>query len=352
MKITINTLEKSQIEILGEMEYTEFVAYEDKAIQKIVDRLEIDGFRKGKAPAEVVKKHVTDMMILEEMAEMALYDAYPKIIVDNKIDAIGRPQIAITKIARGSNLEFKIHTAVLPEVKLPDYTALATEIKEKNPREEVVVDEAEVEKTILGLRKMRAEQAHVKHEHEDSDATDHAHEEILESEYPEFNDDFAKSFGDFPTAEALKEKIRANLKTEKETTAKDKVRLAIVEALLEKSILEVPEVLIEAEIEKIYYKLQADISNMGFTVEDYLAQIKKTEEEIKRDWRGDAEKRAKLEMIIHSISQKENIKPTEEEIEKEVTNIMTMYKDADPVRARAYVENILGNEKVFAFLEK
>ena len=91
---------------------------------------------------------------------------------------------------------------------------------------------------------------------------------------------------------------------------------------------------------------------MGFTVEDYLAQIKKTEEEIKRDWRGDAEKRAKLEMIIHSISQKENIKPTEEEIEKEVTNIMTMYKDADPVRARAYVENILGNEKVFAFLEK
>ena len=237
-------------------------------------------------------------------------------------------------------------------MKLPDYTALATEIKEKNPREEVVVDEAEVEKTILGLRKMRAEQAHVKHEHEDSDATDHAHEEILESEYPEFNDDFAKSFGDFPTAEALKEKIRANLKTEKETTAKDKVRLAIVEALLEKSILEVPEVLIEAEIEKIYYKLQADISNMGFTVEDYLAQIKKTEEEIKRDWRGDAEKRAKLEMIIHSISQKENIKPTEEEIEKEVTNIMTMYKDADPVRARAYVENILGNEKVFAFLEK
>ncbi|MEI6659872.1 MAG: trigger factor [bacterium] len=352
MKITINKLAKSQIEIIGSMEVSEFAKYEDKAIQRLGDRLEVDGFRKGKAPVEVVKKQVTDMMILEEMAEMALYDAYPKIIVDNKIDAIGRPQIAITKIARGSDLEFKIHTAVLPEVKLPDYVTLSKEIKEKNPKEEVIINEAEVEKTILGLRKMRAEQAHIKHEHEDADATDHAHEEIPESDYPVFDDKFAKSFGDFPAASALTEKIRSNLKMEKEVAAKDKIRLMIVEKLLAESELEVPEVLIEAEVEKIYYKLQADISGMGFSVEDYLTQVNKTEEDIKLEWRPEAEKRAKLEMIIHAISQKDNLKPTDEEVEKEVENIMTMYKDADPVLARAYIENMLGNEKVFAFLEK
>jgi trigger factor len=352
MNITINTLPKSEVEIVGSMPVVEFEKYEDKALAKIAERLEIDGFRKGKAPVGVVKEKVGDMAVLEEMAEIALFDAYPKIIEEHKVDAIGRPQIAITKIARGSDLEFKIHTAVLPRVVLPDYKALAHEIITANPMTDITVDEAEVEKTVLGLRKMRAEQAVPKHEHEDGEATDHTHEEIAEADYPEFNDEFAKSFGDFPTAEALKDKIRGNLKIEKETQAKDKLRLSIVEKLLADTETEVPEILIQSEIEKIFYKLQADISNMGFKIEDYLTQIKKTEDELRAEWRGDAEKRARLEMIIHTIGEKENLKPTEEELNKEVDSIMAMYKDADPMRARAYVENVLGNEKVFTFLEK
>jgi trigger factor len=85
--------------------------------------------------------------------------------------------------------------------------------------------------------------------------------------------------------------------------------------------------------------------------EDYLVQISKTEEDLRKEWRADAEKRAKLQVVIHTISEKEKLKPSEEEIEKEVGNIMAMYKDADPVRARAYIENMLENEKVFNFLE-
>jgi trigger factor len=351
MKITINTLTKSEVEVLGVMEMAEFEKYENKALAKLGERLELDGFRKGKVPAAVVKEKADDMMILEEMAELALSDAYPKIITNEKIDAIGRPQIAITKIARGSDLEFKIHTAVLPEMKLPDYKALAKDIIEKNPTEEITVNEAEVEKTILGLRKMRAEQIVPHHEHEDTDAAEYAHEEIAEADYPVFDDAFAKTFGDFPTAEALREKIRVNVKTEKEVQAKDKVRLMIVEELLKQTEGDVPEILVQSEVDKIFYKLQADISNMGFKVEDYLIQIKKTEEELRIEWRVDAEKRARLEMTLHAISEKENIRPTEEEIQKEVDSIMTMYKDADPVRARAYIENMLGNEKVFTFLE-
>lgn len=352
MKITINKLDKSELEILGVMEIAEFEKYEDKALARIGERLEIEGFRKGKAPASIIKKNVTDMALLEEMAELAIYGAYPKIITDNKIDAIGRPQITITKISRGSDLEFKIHTAVLPEIKLPDYRKIAKEILEKNPKTEAVIDESEVEKTILGLRKMRAEQSRPVHEHEDGEAHDHTTEEIPESEYPEFNDEFAKSFGNFENAEAFKNKIRDNLKMEKETEAKDKVRLLIIEELLKRTDGEIPEILIESEVEKIFYKLQADISGMGFKVEDYLKQINKTEAGLRREWRGEAEKRAKLEMIIHTIKEKEGLRPEENKIDKEVENIMKMYKDADPVRARAYIENMLGNEKVFAFLEK
>jgi trigger factor len=126
--------------------------------------------------------------------------------------------------------------------------------------------------------------------------------------------------------------------------------LAIIEKVVADTKVEVPEILIASEIQKMMYKLEADITNMGFKMEDYLKQINKTPEDISVEWRPDAEKRAKLELIIHNISVAENLKPTDEEVEKEADMITKMYKDADPVRARAYVEQILTNEKVFAFL--
>jgi len=362
MKITIKKLDKSEVEILGVLEAVEFEKYEEKALERIGERLELPGFRKGKAPVAMIKGTVPEMELLEEMAEAALQDSYVKILEENKIDAIGHPQIAITKIGKGSDLEFKIVTAVLPEMKLPDYKKISQEQNIKEDfKKEIVVDESDVEKTILELRKMRAEQArggnHEGHENMTEEEHAKAHEptatpvEIPESEYPVFDDAFVKTFGDFANVEAFKEKIRGNMKIEKETELKDKLRMAIVEELVKQTEGEIPEILIASETDKIMYRLQADITNVGFKFEDYLKQINKTEADLRNEWRGEAEKRAKLQMIIHSISQKEKLAPTEEEVEKDVTQITTMYKDADPVRARAYVEQMLENEKVFKFLE-
>ena len=141
------------------------------------------------------------------------------------------------------------------------------------------------------------------------------------------------------------------MKIEKETVEKDKLRLSIVDELLKETSGDIPEILIETEVDKILYRLQGDITNAGLKFEDYLTQISKTEADLRTEWRADAEKRAKLQVVIHTISEKENLKPNEEEIEKEVGNILNMYKDADPLRARAYIENMLENEKVFTFLE-
>ena len=355
MKTTIKKLEKSEVEILGVLPVDEFQKYESKALSRISQRLELPGFRKGKAPENVVREHATEMMILEEMAEFAIQDSYSKIIEEEHLDAIGRPQVTITKIAKGEDLEFKIITAILPEMALPDYKELASKIVKASPKVDLAVDEAEVEKTILELRKMRAEQAqgtsHEGHENMTEEEHANAHPEIKVEDYPAFDDDFAKSFGNFADATAFKDKIRENMKIEKETVEKDKLRMSIVEELLKETSGEIPEILIESETDKILYRLQADITNAGLKFEDYLIQIKKTEEELRKEWRDDAEKRAKLQITIHTISEKEKIKPTEEEIEKEVNNVMTMYKDADPVRARTYIENMLENEKVFAFLE-
>jgi len=377
MEIKINKLDKSEVEIIGVLEVAEFEKFEEKALERVGERLELPGFRKGKAPAEIVKGNVAEMELLEEMAELALSENYTKILEENKIDAIGRPQIAITKIGKGSPLEFKIVTAVLPEIKLPDYKKIAKgEIAKGDYTKEITVDEKDVEKTILELRKMRAAQKvhdtntrmetndtnkenHVGHENmtEEEHAKAHSEpiaptDEIPESEYPAFDDEFAKSFGKFENVEAFKEKIRSNMKMEKEVIQKDKLRLAIVEEIVKQAEGEIPNILIESETDKIMYRLEADITGAGLKVEDYLKQINKTESDLRNEWRPDAEKRAKLQMIIHNISEKENLKPTEEEIEKDVAQITEMYKDADPIRARAYVEQMLENEKVFSFLEK
>lgn len=356
MDIKVKKLDKSEVEISGKIEASVFAGYEDKALERINERVELQGFRKGKAPLDIVRKNVPEMELLEEMAESALYDNYMKILEDNKIDAIGRPQISITKIGKGSDLEFKIVTAVLPEIKLGDYKGIAKkENKKEENKKEIVIEDADLEKVINDLRKMRAEQARPPHEHKEGETEEEhakAHAEIPESEWPKFDDEFAKTFGDFKTAEELREKIKGNLKTEKETEQKDRARLAIIEELVKQSEGEIPNILIESEIDKIIYKLEADISNVGFKFEDYLKQIGKTNEDLRKEFHADAEKRAKLQMIIHSISDKENLKPTEEEIEKEVTQITSMYKEADPARARAYVEQMLENEKVFRFLDE
>jgi len=355
MKITINKLDKSEVEIVGILEVVEFEKYEVKALEKIAERMELPGFRKGKVPTTVVKENIQEMELLQEMAEEALYSVYPTILEENKIDAIGRPEISITKIGKGADLEFKIKTAVLPEMKLPDYKKIAISENAKGDyTKEITVEDAEVEKTVIELRKMRAEQSRPAHEHKEGESEeDHAaaHAEIPESEYPVFDDAFAKTFGDFATVEIFKDKIRNNLKIEKETEQKDKLRMAIIEELVKQTEGEIPEILIQSETDKIMYRLQADITSAGFKFEDYLKQINKTEGDLRFEWKSEAEKRAKLQMIIHTISEKESLKPTDEEIERDVTQITAMYKDADTTRAHAYVEQMLENEKVFKFLE-
>lgn len=356
MKIDIKKLEKSEVEISGVLEWVEFEKYEEKALSKISERVELPGFRKGKVPADMVKGAVSEMELLEEMAQDALSENYIKILEENKIDAIGQPQIQITKIGKGSDLEFKIITAILPEIKLPDYKKIAKNENDKEEnKKEIVVDEKDIEKVINDLRKMRAEQSRSPHEHKENESEEEhekAHAEIPESEWPELNDEFVKSFGDFASVEAFKEKIRSNIKMEKEVEEKDKLRLSIMEEIVKQTETELPEILIQGETDKILYRLQADIANAGFKFEDYLKQINKTEEELRKEWRDEAEKRAKIQMIILKIEEKENLKPTEEEIEKDTNKIIEMYKDADPARARAYVEQMLGNEKVFKFLEE
>ncbi|KKS44729.1 MAG: Trigger factor [Parcubacteria group bacterium GW2011_GWA2_42_18] len=330
MDLNIKELENSELEISGEIPTEEFEKYRTRTIKKIGEDLEIPGFRKGHIPENILIEHVREDKILEEAAQMALNEHYPRFLKENKIDAIGSPEITITKIAKGNPLGFKIKTAVMPVIKLPDYKKLAVQAGSKLVEKDLEVTDKEVEDTISQIQKLRQKDR---------------------EEAPKVDDEFVKSLGDFKDAEDFKKKLKKNIKLEKELKEKDKNRLKIVNKIIEETDLKIPRLLIDLELDKMTHQFKHDISQTGIKFEDYLKNIKKTEEDIRKEWVKDAEKRSKLQLIVYQIAKEENIKPDEKEIEAQVGLIMDTHKEADPERARIYVENMLTNEKVFQFLE-
>lgn len=346
-KIEIEKLEKSRIAITGEIEAESFMSFKEKALDNFTDAVELPGFRKGKAPRDLVLKHIGDKALLEEMAELALAEVYPEIIKEEKIDAIGRPEIILTKIALDNPLGFKITTAIVPEITLPDYKKIAKE-KNKDSKEVSITDE-ELEEGILKLRKYRAHEAlhaegHAHDNHEHGDA-------LEEKNLPPLDDEYVKSLGKFENVSDFKSKFKDQLLDEKKWQEKEKIRIAILEKILEDMKVEVPDVLVSFEENKIIEKLESDIANMGLDWNDYLKRIGKTEDDIRKEFHGDAEKRAKLSLAIEKIGKEEKLAPTEEEIENNVKDLMSKYEGVDPLRARLYVEEVLRNQKVLEFLE-
>ncbi|OGI68665.1 hypothetical protein A2738_03525 [Candidatus Nomurabacteria bacterium RIFCSPHIGHO2_01_FULL_42_15] len=363
--IKITRLPKSEVEIEGELAADLFESYFRKALAKLGENLKLDGFRKGKIPENVLLANIPEAHILGEMAEMALFEHYPKILESEKVDAISRPEIVITKLARKNPLGFKIKTAVLPEIKLPNYKDIGKNIisniteAEKN----IVATDEEVEATIMDIRKSRAPKKHVteapsplqeKAGDEVKEKTPHP-DPLLKGEgdasLPEFNDDFVQALGPFKNVANFKIKLKENIKLEKENKQKEKTRLKIIEEIIEKSKLTVPEILIEVELDKILYRMESDITQMGLKFEDYLKHLSKTKENLRTEFRGEAEKKAKLALILNEIAKVEKIVADPELVTKEVTAILEHYKDADPERARMHAENVLTNEKIFQFLE-
>jgi FKBP-type peptidyl-prolyl cis-trans isomerase (trigger factor) len=356
MKISVKKLPKSEVEIEGELDSVIFESYWSIAFKKIGETLKLDGFRKGKIPESVLLGKVPEIHILEKMAELALGEYYPKIIAgetkNEKIDAIGRPEISITKLARHNPLGFKIKTAVLPLIKLPDYKDIAKKIISETPPPAKgedgrgLVTDLELEATIMDIRKSRAPKKHVA----ERPAAEIDAKSIPE-ELPEFNDEFVQALGPFKDVADFKIKLKENIRLEKENQAKEKTRLKIIEKIIEKSELDLPEILVEIELDKILYKMESDITQMGLKFEDYLKHLNKTVEDLRKEFRTDGEMKAKFALILNEIAKVEKIVAEPQLVAKEVTAILEHYKDADPERARMHAENVLTNEKIFQFLE-
>ncbi|MFZ3020271.1 MAG: trigger factor [Minisyncoccia bacterium] len=310
------------------------------ALEEMLLKAELPGFRKGKVPKDMFVEKVGELTILEEGAERAIAEAYPDIVADEKFMPISRPKIRITKIAPKNDLEVEIEVETMPEITLPDYKKIASSVKEEAPDNEVKDEEVE---TVLH---------NLQHQVMNTEGKAGGPEEHSDEGHPEINDDFAKKIGNFENLDALKKNIVENIKMEKQLRVKDKRRSEIAEKLINESKGEIPEVLIHDESHSLLERLKFDLGNAGIKWDEYLRNIKKTEEEILKELRPDAEKRVKLELVVAKIAREEKFEQNADEIKSEVEKIMKMHPSADPMRAEEYVRSIMTNRSVFEFLEK
>lgn len=350
MKTEINKLENAQVEIKAVLPIKTLEKYRDEVTEEAIKHVKIDGFREGKVPKERALKELQPMKIFEEMAHRALSASYVEILEKNKIQAIGQPQISITKIAEGADLEFTILTAVLPEVKLANYKKLAKAVNKE--KEEVEVTDTDLNEALTNLRKMSAQQTMADKVEEGEQPVSWG--DLKEEDLPEMTDEWASKMGPFKDLTELKEKMTENLKAEKASKAIEKKRLAIIDSILAESTIEVPDMMVDYEVNKMMHEFEHNIAMTGVSFDDYLKSINKTRDDYKKEWRDQGVTRAKTQLMLNDIAREEKIDASDEDIDVEVKKIMEQYKDQkgiDENSVRAYVATVLTHQKVFEFLE-
>lgn len=400
------TKKKVEIEVSAE----DFNNYYSQTLKKISANAEIPGFRKGKVPENMVEDRVTKEGVLSEAAETAIRESWARFLAESKEEAISQPQVEIIKIAKDNPLIFTAEFEILPLIKLPKLDSAKVE------KSSVEVTDQEVEDAIKWIQQSRAKYSEKISGAEDGDLveftfscldiendpekkdrivlgkghyiegledtlrgmkrdevrqfeTQHPQENdkkikmsvkvdsVKKVEIPEVNDEWVKSLG-FNTVEELKKDIRGGIKKDKEVAEIQRVREEAIKKLVEKTEIEVPETLIKREQDFMLNNIKERcLSELKISFEEYLKQVKKTEEEITEELEKIAKEKVKGFLVLHQIIKNERIEITEEEISQKIEEMLNQYpnkeeikKTMDEAQLRLYIEDELKREKAFNLL--
>lgn len=420
MEYKIIDQKKSLKEIMVEVEPSKISDYLKEAAEKISLNTNIKGFRPGKAPLNVIKEFVGEEKIWQEACYQAVNKSYFEIIDKEKIETISNPEIEIIEMKNNEKLVYRAVVTVMPEISLPDYKKDVKKILDKKKSIDVTEKEIDftvdnIKKSratknkvsreakkgdsvvitfqgeIDGIKQeeikgenveiLLGEKTFIKGFEEEIIGMKEGESKIFKSElpfsekenkevtfyldvvsvnevsFPEINDDWAKTLGDFSNLKELKEKIKENIAFEKENKAKEARRIEMMEKIQENVSAEIPEVFIDRELDSMIKEFKLKFLQSGKSYENYLKDIDKTEEDLKKDWRKEAEKRIKTSLILQKIAETEKIEANKEKVEEELNNYLNrihdekMKNEIDIDRLRSYIEDVLKNNETFEFLE-
>ena len=390
MERKVTKLEHCHTEVLVNVDKDLWKKAQDKAFNKLAANITIDGFRKGKAPLNMVKSRIDQGRMYNEAINEVLNPVYQDILANEDIQPMARPSFEVTKLS-DEDLEIKVIIVTAPEAELGKYTGFAI------GKEAAEVKDEEVEASLMELRKQNAVIAPKDGQAENGDivvidfegsvdgvpfeggkAENHELElgshsfiagfedqlvgssagievdvkvkfpdnygpeeiagkdavfhvkvnEVKQKILPELDDEFVKelNMSNVETVEQLKESRKEQLLKQKENANKAQYLDKLLEEIKKESKFDIPEEIIAEETENRKKDLENRLKQSGLDIEQYLVVTRMNEEDLNKQLKAEAEKGLQSWLVIDTVGKKENISITEEEVEFELAKMADQYK--------------------------
>lgn len=389
MSVQVENLEKNMVKLTIEVSTDKVEEALKAAYTKQKSKLSVPGFRKGKVPMAMIEKMYGVEIFYEDAANIMMQEAYPAAIDESGVDIVSQPTVDVVQIEKGKPFIFTAEVAKRPEVKLGKYTGVTVTKIDTAVTDEEVMEALEKERnnnartvTVEDRAAAMGDTAVVDYEgfvddvafeggkgenyslelgshsfidtFEDQIVGKKAGEEfdvnvtfpaeyhsadlagkpavfkvklneIKAKELPELNDEFASDVSEFETLAEYKESIKKNLETTKENNAKRTKEDEAIKKIIEKSEMEIPEAMIESQMQNMIQEFAQRLSQQGLSFDQYMQFSGTTMDQMKEQVRPEAISRIQSSLVLEQIAKEENFEITEADVEAEMEKMAAAY---------------------------
>lgn len=415
MAVKTEQIEKNLSKLTFEVSAERFEQGMQKAYRKNVKKFNVPGFRKGKAPRAIVEKYYGKNVFYNDAIDDVLPEAYAEALKESELESVARPEIDIEEIKDGEPIVFTALVTTKPEVKLGEYKGVeidkieypvtdedvdnAVEDERKKNARMISVDDRAAEngdivtidfegfvdgepfdggkgeeydleigsgtfipgfeEQVIGAKvgdDIEVKVTFPEEYHADTLAGKDAVfkvkvHEIKMRELPEADDDFASEVSEFDTINEYKKDIKAKLEKSAEHRAKHATEDAVIDAVVENSEVELPEAMVEGQIDRLVSDFAQRLSYQGVSVDMYLKYTGTTMEAFRAQFKQQAEKQLRGSLVLEAIGKAEGIEVGEEELELQIVDMAKQYNmETDKLKELLRPEDIdnIKNEKALA----
>lgn len=380
-------VEKSQVALTIEVGAAEFQAAVEKAYQKMRKKINVPGFRPGKAPRKLIEGMYGAEVFFEEAINIAFPDAYDEAVKAQELQVVGYPSVELVGDATENGFTFKATVPVYPEVTLGEYKGLSA------PKDEVKVSAADVDERVKMLQERNTRLVSVEREAKEGDTAvidfegfldgvpfeggkgeNHSLElgshsfvpgfeeqvvgmkagdekdlditfpenytpelagkavvfkvkvhEVKEKEAPALDDEFAKDVSEFDTLKDLKADLKKKITEERQREADRAFENTLMEKVAENITADIPDAMVEGQCRQFLDNFKMQIAQSGIPYDQYLKMSGMTEEQLLADAKEPATRQVRVDLAVAAIIKAEDIQVTDEDVEAEYQKLAEQY---------------------------
>lgn len=390
MKASWEKLEKNEGILHIEVDKERVASALDQAFRKVVKKVNVPGFRRGKVPRHIFEARFGVESLYQDALDILLPECYMEAVKQTGIEPIDRPEVDIEQFEKGKELIFKAKVQVAPEVELGEYKGLEIPEKDFSVTDEdvqaelermrerhaelIVIEDGEVqngdtvlidfegfldgkpfeggkaenftleigsgrlipgfEEQLVGMKKDEEKEIEVKfpeeYHNKDLAGKDAVFKiklhEIKRKRLPELDDEFAMDVSEFETLEEYKKDIEKNLKEQKEREKEQYLEATALEKAAENASVDIPQIMIDHEVDHMVQDFASQLRLQGMTLDMYFQLTGQDEQALREQMKENAEKRVRQRLVLKAIIEKEQITVSDEELDEELEKMAELYQ--------------------------